>query len=1324
MIRPEDDARSGAVPETLAASLGQGINIQGWSLWGEKVFSPAEMQRLKADGFDHVRLYFDARLTDGDPAYPTAMDKDWVIAKADQTIANAMAAGLTVVINPTPGIAPEDSPAAIDAHVAFLGAYTARLAGRFDMSRLVIETTNEPSFPSQTSWEAVESRLIAAVRAASPDVTIMTAANLRADEAWYQLGGLSDTAPYRDDNLIYSVHTYFPQVFTGQTNGVAHWPATPTLAATTGGTLGWFYREGYGSEAALATRIDEFARTADALGVPLHIGEFGVLASAPAASRLAYLAAATEQFERHDLGWTVWQSHGLHGIYTRTDAGLQPAPAATLAALGLGTRPDQKLTVTFSAGSLHDLWAKWNGTAFLPAEGASTTLSAAKLGGAAAGSTASVSMVRDAAGALTVKSLGPWKSVAHLGVEDDEPGTVTASGFERSWISLGNGGSSIVSVETLHHRIMTGNGADHVTITTVSPGTVTLGGTGYVSTGAGDDLIEITAKRLAGNTGAVTATTEVWAGAGDDRIVITGGTGGMFSGGSGDDVIVSGAGNEDLRGDVGIDTLVLPGLRSAWRFSLKSDATGQFLEAVGPGGTDRLRGFEWVEFADGTTARFGELWGDKAPSVPLLVTTGLAEGVVAKARATDPEGKPLTWFLSDTAGKRFEIDPYSGEISVRPGGSVTAGERYAIGVGVVDAAGNVAGATLSVTAPATVLPAGTGLAAKTAAILTLSNGVAGDGVTQLRSTAWNGDIVQGTSRTLTGSELALPGVAADARVMLGADAAGAVTVSVLSAWNSVKNVFLRDLDGGTLTVHNAVSVDIAAAGQRPVTLAITGAKRGDIATGAGDDVITVAAVANTPDAAAFTIDAGGGNDRITLTSSSAWTRGVIDAGSGDDLITGGPGDDTIRGGAGIDTVRLAGARADTRFSGVMLGDGLAIIAEGPGGRDVLRGIEYVEFAAGGRHRLGELIGNAAPTAITLAALREHGATAPGVLAVARATDADDIAGLTWAIRGAAASLFAIDGATGEITALPGTTPGTRYTLELAVTDPWGNVLVAPVALTTPGIGALVTISNATTASLKPLYDNAWVGGVAGTVLLGAAELVPTGAPSTARVSITEADGTVDVRVSSAWNSVKNVLVEDADGGMVHIGNVVHAGFVGTGTAASTLAVTDAKRADLVTGGGDDTILVKAFSNIGGDGNRIAVDAGAGDDTVTVTGHGSWTTALLKGGAGDDVLGFTGGGAAVLDGGAGADVMRGGAGRDQFVLRPGEVAGDRIDGFAGAAASGGDWLVMQGFGAGAALTHQAGGLWRVSYVSAGVTVSESFTITGVTTLAIADDVIWM
>ena len=77
---------------------------------------------------------------------------------------------------------------------------------------------------------------------------------------------------------------------------------------------------------------------------------------------------------------------------------------------------------------------------------------------------------------------------------------------------------------------------------------------------------------------------------------------------------------------------------------------------------------------------------------------------------------------------------------------------------------------------------------------------------------------------------------------------------------------------------------------------------------------------------------------------------------------------------------------------------------------------------------------------------------------------------------------------------------------------------------------------------------------------------------------------------------------------------------------------------------------------------------------------------------------------------------------RFLLRPGEVQGDVILGFAGAGVAGGDWLSLQGFGTAATLTHQGEGLWRVSYVQGGVATSESFTVVGVTTLG-ADDLVW-
>lgn len=1320
MIRPEDGYRPGAVPETLLSSLGQGINLQGWTLWSEPVLSLAEMQRLKDDGFDHVRIYFDARATDGNLAdYPTELERDWLIAKADATIANALAAGLSVIVAPTSTIRVEDAPEMTEAHVAAIGAYAAHVTAKFGTERIVIETTNEPSFPSQAEWSALEARLIAAVREASPDMTIMTAANLVSGGTWSQQGGLQDSIAYRDDNLLYSVHTYFPTVFTNQTAGVSQWPSSPELVTSSpGGVVGWYYGDSVSSPAALKSTIDAFARVADARGMNLHIGEFGVVATAPEASRLAYFAAVTEGFERHGLGWTAWQTHGLYGLYERTEGGLSPIDPALRDALGLASaRDDDPLTLTFTAGSTQDLWRAWTGVAFEPAAGTSHTLGGAELG-AAATEGGTVSVLRDASGALAVRSLGPWLSMRNVGVEDGGPGRVTLSGFERAWVDLGNGGASTVAIEATHHRIMTGDGADSITVTALSPLTANVGGTGSISSGAGDDVIMLDVARTGANIGVVSASYEVWAGAGNDRIVIGGGLNGLFSGGSGDDWIVSGTGNEDLRGDVGIDTVELPGLRSAWSFRLKEDGAGRYLEAIGPGGTDRLRDVEYVAFEDGTLARFGELWGDRAPEALGLSTAGLAAGEIARASAVDPEGRPLTFFLSDTAGGRFAIDPYSGIVTVRPDAPVHAGESHRIGLGVVDEAGNVAGAMLRVVVPeglAAPLPG-----APAASMVTFSNGWAADGIGQVRSPGWTGELAAGSEMMLGGTALSLPGTPAGARVSLGADAAGATRIALATDWNGVKNVFVRDPDGGRLVVSNFVSVDVEATGAAPLSLGVTDAKRGTIRTGTGNDVIWIDAIANSADGARFSIDSGAGDDRITLTSSSAWTSAVIDAGAGDDVIASGPGNDVIIGGAGIDTLHLSGLRGETRFTAGSDASGRLIRAVGPDGTDILRGIEHVVFADGARHRASELAGIVAPAAIAVGA-----GGGPGVLGIARADGATETTGLTWAIVDDASSPFVIDAETGAISLKPGTTlpQGAAIPLDLVVTDAWGNALQAQVALTLGPQPTTVTLTNTMAGTAMPAWAGAWTGEAGAARELTAADLAAlAGVPADARVLVSgDGENGTEVAVLSAWNSIKNVLVAHDQGGAVRIANAVHVGFLG-GDAATALTVTGAKRAELVTGGGDDVITVEAYANNADGGAAILVSSGVGNDRVTVHGDGAITTARLEGGVGDDVLVFFGGGGAVLDGGAGADSMQGGSGRDTFLLRPGEVQGDVILGFAGAGVAGGDWLSLQGFGTAATLTHQGEGLWRVSYVQGGVATSESFTVVGVTTLG-ADDLVW-
>ncbi|MFC7474898.1 Ig-like domain-containing protein [Dankookia sp. GCM10030260] len=88
-------------------------------------------------------------------------------------------------------------------------------------------------------------------------------------------------------------------------------------------------------------------------------------------------------------------------------------------------------------------------------------------------------------------------------------------------------------------------------------------------------------------------------------------------------------------------------------------------------------------------------------------------------------------------------------------------------------------------------------------------------------------------------------------------------------------------------------------------------------------------------------------------------------------------------------------------------------------------------------------------------------------------------------------------------------------------------------------------------------------------------------------------------------------------------------------------------------------------------NPQQVSGNAGNDTVI----GGIANDTINGGDGSDVL----------NGGAGTDYLTGGAGADTFILRKGEIAGDRLSDFQGAgngAVAGDDVIELQAFGAGA------------------------------------------
>jgi Ca2+-binding RTX toxin-like protein len=182
------------------------------------------------------------------------------------------------------------------------------------------------------------------------------------------------------------------------------------------------------------------------------------------------------------------------------------------------------------------------------------------------------------------------------------------------------------------------------------------------------------------------------------------------------------------------------------------------------------------------------------------------------------------------------------------------------------------------------------------------------------------------------------------------DAPAGLVFDVMGAWNSVKNaVFVCD-EAQRVTLSGFVHTDVTLGGGGDSFVLLLGAKRGNVVTAGGDDLVVVEAATNlfgwvnefriatgdgddtvvvrpldiawaaTSDATfaatangagAFAADdaatssfvaLGAGDDRFLGEGLSA---DGVDGGTGDDMISAGRGDDTLTGGAGDDLFVLA-----------------------------------------------------------------------------------------------------------------------------------------------------------------------------------------------------------------------------------------------------------------------------------------------------------------------------------------------------------------------------------------------------------------------------------
>lgn len=341
-----------------AQHLEHGINASMWFAQSPGNYSVERLRTFTTSddialmhqlGFDHVRLSIDADpllawLRSPDGATPFMVELDRVVKTMnDQKLA--------VIVD----IHPESAYKAQLLHgtdsverFAMLWRALAKHFSSTDPDLVFFEIMNEPEQDDPYRWQGIESFVAGQIRQVAPNHTIIVAG-----AHWSGLEDLLMLEPIALSNIIYTFHDYEPFPFTHQSatwtstqvqplRGVPY-PSTPDAVEPNVNqepTLaGQFWVEQYGLNRWDVERVDATIAYAEKWSqfhhVPVYCGEFGVLRDhADPAMRAQWLDDMRVAFEKHHIGWAMWDYQANFGVVTKKEGKAVPDPAV-VKALGL-----------------------------------------------------------------------------------------------------------------------------------------------------------------------------------------------------------------------------------------------------------------------------------------------------------------------------------------------------------------------------------------------------------------------------------------------------------------------------------------------------------------------------------------------------------------------------------------------------------------------------------------------------------------------------------------------------------------------------------------------------------------------------------------------------------------------------------------------------------------------------------------------------------------------------------------------------------------------------------------------------------------------------
>lgn len=348
--------QSGGVPAVRLERLTKGINLSHWFAQA-KDYSPSHLESyntardaalIKQMGFRHVRFTFN-EATVVEPESPAALSPEKV-KRFDAALDLLLKAGLAVIVDFHPEEnykrALEKDDAAVEHFVGMWRSLAKHLATR-DPDWIFFEVMNEPVMSDPARWNAIQKKVLAAMRESAPRHTLIASG-----AEWSSISRLEQLEVVADRNVVYNFHCYEPFKFTHQgANWAGPWvkglknvpyPSSPEAVAKVMDQQGDAKARGglrqYGEERWDAEKLDAHIARAAAWakknGVSVTCNEFGVYRVAPAKDRCRCIEDVRKACEKQGIGWCMWDYAGGFAV-APGKPGQRVPDAATLKALGL-----------------------------------------------------------------------------------------------------------------------------------------------------------------------------------------------------------------------------------------------------------------------------------------------------------------------------------------------------------------------------------------------------------------------------------------------------------------------------------------------------------------------------------------------------------------------------------------------------------------------------------------------------------------------------------------------------------------------------------------------------------------------------------------------------------------------------------------------------------------------------------------------------------------------------------------------------------------------------------------------------------------------------